>query len=1075
MRGKQPTNDKYEPRSPPSGVSPRWTASLAPARIIGLAGAERGRQLAVLTKDTVQFLDVDDDTESERYPLAALPKARPHCLAWSSQESILAIGDAEGGVDLFTLSPTMGWRRERRLVGHHSTVNDLGLSPNGRMLASASADQSVRLWQTKTGTLLSTLQGHRDWVRSVTWSRDQQSLASGGDDHTIFLWDPGSALPRRRLVGHAHSVSSVRFSPDGTVLASASWDKTIRLWDVGSGRTLRVLEGHTHRVETTLFLADGALLASRSADGCVRLWRTSSGAALAAFDTADGGEVSATNGMAALDDSSIVLTVGREATGVSLYEIDRKTLLARSTSRRSILCMSAKVVLLGDSGVGKSALGLRLSQGHFRHQISTHGQQFWLLPCGGTAGTQREIVLWDFAGQPDYRLIHALFLDDADLALVVFDPTERNDPLRGVEYWLKALEQASGIGQPTSARRRCPVVLVAARADRGDLTMTGEEIAAFCRDRGVEGGFVATSAVSGRGMEVLRNRITSQVRWDKLPTTSTPVTFKRIKEHVLGVKSTQPRSIVRGEAELVSSILKTPALSQLRHEEVETAIGHLAKHGYVRPLRTSTGRRVLLLAPELLNNVAASMVLDARRNARGLGALEERRVLDGSHPFAETRKLRPPEREILTDAATTLFLEHNLCFREHLDNQSMLVFPELINQRRPLLDAADLVERMSYLVSGPVENVYSALVVLLGYTNDFVRTAQWQDQAQYEYRTGEICGFRYICNGLGEMELVLQFAASVGNNVQRTFQALVERFLEGRELTVRRYPPLDCAICGERQERSAVIRRTRHGHDHIYCAACAARIPLASYGTELALNPSERRAVELDRNVAGFRTHFEASLVKLHALLRTRAKKEPGAHGSARPSCFLSYAWGVDEHERWVERSLARDLRNADIDIVLDRWENAAIGKNVARFISRISRCKKIVVVGTPLYVKKFENRKPSTGTVVAAEVDLINQRLLGTERQKDSVLPILLAGSSARSLPPLVRGRVYADFRDDSLYFCRLLDLILTLHEVPFDDETVRYLRDELATQRALADRPGPPEPPRVSPKGQGVDLTLT
>jgi hypothetical protein len=71
--------------------------------------------------------------------------------------------------------------------------------------------------------------------------------------------------------------------------------------------------------------------------------------------------------------------------------------------------------------VGKSALGYRLIHGRFERQESTHGQQFWVFPALGRRradGTDCEAILWDFAGQPDYRLVHALFVDNADLALI---------------------------------------------------------------------------------------------------------------------------------------------------------------------------------------------------------------------------------------------------------------------------------------------------------------------------------------------------------------------------------------------------------------------------------------------------------------------------------------------------------------------------------------------------------------------------------------------------------------------------------------------------------------------------------
>ena len=76
-----------------------------------------------------------------------------------------------------------------------------------------------------------------------------------------------------------------------------------------------------------------------------------------------------------------------------------------------------------------------------------------------------------------------------------------------------------------------------------------------------------------------------------------------------------------------------------------------------------------------------------------------------------------------------------------------------------------------------------------------------------------------------------------------------------------------------------------------------------------------------------------------------------------------------------MEKRLARDLQNAGIDVILDRWHNAAIGANMARFISGSRRAPWIVVVGTPLYRQKYENKVSTTGSVVAAEVDLINLR----------------------------------------------------------------------------------------------------
>jgi len=195
--------------------------------------------------------------------------------------------------------------------------------------------------------------------------------------------------------------------------------------------------------------------------------------------------------------------------------------------------------------------------------------------------------------------------------------------------------------------------------------------------------------------------------------------------------------------------------------------------------------------------------------------------------------------------------------------------------------------------------------------------------------------------------------------------------------------------------------------------------------------------VELQRRTAEQRTRFEQAVFQVRAYVAEQ--------GTNPPECFISYAWGVPEHERWVEKRLATDLQKAGIGVVLDRWHNAQIGASVARFVDRIEKSDRIVMVGTPLYRRKYENRDASTGYVVAAEVDLIANRLLGTETQKESVLPLLLDGEKTASLPPLLYGRVHADFRDEAAYFRAAFDLILSVYELPPNHPAVADLRESL------------------------------
>ena len=173
----------------------------------------------------------------------------------------------------------------RTLEGHENSVLCAAISYNGQLIASGSADKSIKLWDTRTGVCMHTLRGHNGPITCIDFSPDCTKLASssGRHDKSIILWalsNEEASIFSCTYHSNAAAMLAVKFSPDGLEIVFGCGNKTVSIWNVQPIRRRLTLQGHEGAVHSVSWSPDGSSVLSLGADNTLRLWNAADGSCL---------------------------------------------------------------------------------------------------------------------------------------------------------------------------------------------------------------------------------------------------------------------------------------------------------------------------------------------------------------------------------------------------------------------------------------------------------------------------------------------------------------------------------------------------------------------------------------------------------------------------------------------------------------------------------------------------------------------------------------------------------------------------------------------------------------------------
>lgn len=820
----------------------------------------------IVIKENPDWLKLNHTLEGHKGPIGKI--------AWSPNGKIIATPSDDTTIKIWNADTG---KLIRTLKEHNARVIDVDWSPSTKMLAASSDDNTISIWDTQTYDRIRVLDRHQGGVRVVKWSPDGTKLVTASNDNKIMQWtfgDDGSVLceefpnitcfdmlwtadqktifilsKHKIVLLDSRSLNVVKELPthvpamcfdlsvNNKYLATGSYNGSINLWNVDEWRISRTLEGHTAVVNSVSFSPDNNFIASKSKDGTVRLWLLDKWECVEVlsepnphFQFAGIAFSSNRNALATLNDRDMAVRIWEVASIQSTKSVDvtlrpitidikvGKPSLKVTPPPKTIHYTSAKVILVGESDVGKSCLSMRLAEDRYPNDDelgTTHGMRFWSMnavdlhpSAKPPKNHKREVVLWDFGGQDEYQLVHQMFLQDTTLALVLIDPTRGQVAFNEAKDWNKRLEKHL-------ESKKAVKLLIGAKVDRNGKLIDLNAINELKTECGFTE-FLDISAKTERNINKLRKMIADVLNWDKIVNTSRPELFQRIRDEI-DVRRKKKQIVLT--LDTLKRAIKKSAKKLYEEAAVEAVSDQLATQGVIVRTKLTSGDETLVLDLTVIERYAGSLILAARNNLRGVPVLEER-LLSSTKTIplpimTKRERLSPTKERIVLECIVELMIQHGICFR----HGGLLVFPTLFPVG--VSDDENLPHSVSlyYDFTGAIDNIYASLVSKLMVSEEFGEGRLRSGSVEFERPRQGVCGVRQIKRTGGMSHMDLFFSDKTKPSRKDLFTRFVEEHLRIHGVDICEHQAIKCK-CGEKISERIVQTRIFAGEKDVVCPIC---------------------------------------------------------------------------------------------------------------------------------------------------------------------------------------------------------------------------------------------------------------